>query len=160
MRPRLSVIEWTCRRQKERPPRRSRSPRSKLRRRPVLALVLLLALLLAVPLLAPQVESLRRRVGCVHLAHHLLDGHDLTGRADEVTGGPGYPNLWFGPGFPLPFVALHLPLSVIRLLGPVLVFLATLLLFRLLRVYVSPRQAVARSRPGPNYSRVLRSTSG
>jgi hypothetical protein len=145
------------------PPRRSRSPRSKLRRRPVLALVLLLALLLAVPLLAPRVESLRRRVGCVHLAHHLLDGHDLTGRADEVTGGPGYPNLWFGPGFPLrlvPFVALHLPLSVIRLLGPVLFFLATLLLLRLLRVYFSPRQAVARSRPGPNYSRVLRSTTG
>ena len=48
-------------------------------------------------------------------------------------------------GFPLlivPFVALGLPLALIRLLGPVLVFLATLLFFRLLRLYVSPRQAV------------------
>ena len=70
-----------------------------LRRRPMLALVPLLPLLLAVPLLGPYLDPnlYGDESGYVRLAHHLLDGHYLTGRDDEVTEGPGYPNLWFGP---------------------------------------------------------------
>jgi 4-amino-4-deoxy-L-arabinose transferase-like glycosyltransferase len=117
-----------------------------LARRPSLILLPLLPLLLAVPYVAPWISPTLYgdESGYLRLAENIVHGHYLTGRNDEVTGGSQYPNLWFGPGLPLvmvPFVAVHLPLSVIRLLGPVFLFLAAVLFFRLLRLYVSTRAA-------------------
>lgn len=116
-------------------------------RRPSLILLGLLPLLVAVPYAGPALNpNLTGDEGAyLDLAHNLLHGHYLTGRDSAVTGGPLYPNLWFGPGFPLvlaPLVALHLPVTVIRLLGPALVFAAVVVFHRLLRLYVSPRAAL------------------
>jgi 4-amino-4-deoxy-L-arabinose transferase-like glycosyltransferase len=116
-------------------------------RRPSLILVSLLPLLLAVPFVGPTVNPTLYgdESGYLRLAENLVHGHYLTGRNDLVTGGPQYPNLWFGPGMPLvltPFVALHVPVSLIRLLGPLFVFLAVIVLFRFLRLYVSPRASL------------------
>jgi 4-amino-4-deoxy-L-arabinose transferase-like glycosyltransferase len=60
---------------------------------------------------------------------------------------PGWqtPDLWYGPGFPAfltPFVALDLPVSVIRLVGPLLLLASVLLLHRLLLRSVPPRAAL------------------
>jgi 4-amino-4-deoxy-L-arabinose transferase-like glycosyltransferase len=116
-------------------------------RRPSLLLVALLPLLVVVPYVGPSLNPnlTGDEGGYLNLAHNLLHGHYLTGRNSEVTGGPEYPNLWFGPGFPLllaPFVALHLPVGVIRLLGPLLVFAAVVVFHRLLQLYVAPRAAL------------------
>ena len=120
--------------------------RQQVARRPWLILLPLLPLLLAVPyvepLLSPRLYG--DESGYLTLAENIVHGHYLTGRNNEVTGGSQYPNLWFGPGLPLvmaPLVAVHLPLAGIRLLGPVFLFLAALLLFKLLRLYVSTRIA-------------------
>jgi hypothetical protein len=116
-------------------------------RRPWLVLTPLLALMLAVPLIGPAINPnlYGDEWGYYRLANNLVHGHYLTGRDDQVAGGNQYPDLWFGPGLPLvlaPFVAFHLPLSLIRLLGPLFLFGATVMFFRLLRLYVSPRAAV------------------
>lgn len=60
---------------------------------------------------------------------------------------PGWktPDLWYGPGFPAllaPFVALGIPVSVLRVLGPLLLLLAVVLFYRLLRRTVSDRVAL------------------
>jgi Dolichyl-phosphate-mannose-protein mannosyltransferase len=120
--------------------------RQQLARRPALILLPLLPLLMAAPYVLPLVDPrlYGDESGYLSLAKNIVHGHYLTGRNDEVTGGSHYPNLWFGPGLPLvmaPFVAIHLPLSVIRLLGPVFLFLAAVLFFKLLRLYVSTRIA-------------------
>ena len=57
---------------------------------------------------------------------------------------PGRLNLWNGPGYPLvlaPFVVLNLPWTLARLLNAVLIYLALLYLFRVLRAYVPARTA-------------------
>lgn len=117
-------------------------------RRPSLLLLVILPFLVVVPFAGPAVNpNLTGDEGAyLDLAHKLLHGHYLTGRDSEVTGGPSYPNLWFGPGFPLvlvPLVALHLPVTVIRLLGPLLLFAAVVVFHRLLRLYVPQRVALA-----------------
>src|SRR5207248_7142578 len=99
--------------------------------RPYLVLLPLLPMFLAVPFVGPAINPTLYgdEAGYLHLAQNLVHGHYLTGRNNEITGGPQYPNLWFGPGLPLvlaPFVALHIPVSLIRLLGPVFLFLAVL----------------------------------
>lgn len=54
--------------------------------------------------------------------------------------------LWHGPALPLllvPLVAVHLPLTIIRILvGPVLQFAAVLVFHRLVRTYLAPRAAL------------------
>jgi 4-amino-4-deoxy-L-arabinose transferase-like glycosyltransferase len=60
---------------------------------------------------------------------------------------PGWktPDLWYGPGYPAllaPLVAVGLPVSVIRLLGPVLLLLAVVLFYRLLARTVGTRGAL------------------
>jgi hypothetical protein len=107
-------------------------------------------LLLAVPLAGPSIDPniWGDEQGYLGLAHHLVHGEYLTGRDDLVIGWPRVPNLWFGPGLPIvltPFVALHFPVMVIRLLGSLFVFAAALLLFRLLRQYASTQAALAGS---------------
>jgi hypothetical protein len=55
---------------------------------------------------------------------------------------PDEPDLWFGPGLPLtltPLVALDLPLDVIRLTGPLFLFVAVLVFYGLLRLRMSHR---------------------
>jgi 4-amino-4-deoxy-L-arabinose transferase-like glycosyltransferase len=55
-------------------------------------------------------------------------------------------DLWYGPGFPAflaPLVALDLPVSVIRLVGPLLLLASVLLFHRLLLRAVPPRAALA-----------------
>ncbi len=54
--------------------------------------------------------------------------------------------LWHGPGLPLllaPLVALHVPLTVTRLIGPLALFGAVVLLHRTLRRETTPRVALA-----------------
>jgi energy-converting hydrogenase Eha subunit A len=120
-------------------------------RRPYLVLLPLLPLLLAIPLVGPSINPnplLGDEPGYLRLADNLVHGHYLTGRDDLVTGWPRQPNLWFGPGLPVvltPFVALHVPVTVIRLLGPLFVFGAMLVLFQLLRLYASTRASLAGS---------------
>jgi 4-amino-4-deoxy-L-arabinose transferase-like glycosyltransferase len=106
--------------------------------------------MLAVPLVGPSINPnlWGDESGYLRLAENIVHGHYLTGRDDAVTGGPGYPNLWFGPGLPLvltPFVALDVPVELIRLLGPLFVFAVVLVFFRLLRLYVSQSLALAGS---------------
>jgi hypothetical protein len=115
--------------------------------RPWLVLVPLLLLMVAVPYLGPRINPnlTGDESGYLRLADNIVHGHYLTGRNDEVSGSHGYPNLWFGPGLPLalaPFVAADLPVSVIRMLGPLFLFGACLLFYRFLRLYVSPRAAL------------------
>jgi 4-amino-4-deoxy-L-arabinose transferase-like glycosyltransferase len=53
--------------------------------------------------------------------------------------------LWHGPGLPAllaPLAALHLPLVLMRLVGPLLLFGAVLAFERLLRLWVSPTRAL------------------
>jgi hypothetical protein len=113
----------------------------------VLALLPFLALFLVIPLLAPYNDNLfDDQGGYVGLAKYLVHGHYLSGRDNLVSGGPDYPNLWFGPGLPVilvPFVAAHVPIDVVRLLGPVLLFAAVVAFLHLLRLFVSPRAALA-----------------
>ena len=73
----------------------------------------------------------------VRFAHHLAHGY-YTHRSA--------PDLWFGPGLPLllaPFALVGAPLEAMRLLGPVLLLLAVLLFYELLRLRVAPRVALA-----------------
>lgn len=54
--------------------------------------------------------------------------------------------LWHGPGFPIllaPLIAMHLPLDLLRLTGPVFLYGALVIVFRLIRLYTSRRLALA-----------------
>jgi hypothetical protein len=82
----------------------------------------------------------------VQLAHNLAHGSYRTGSGDGALDMclPGWhtPDLWYGPGFPAllaPFVSVGLPLSVLRLLGPMLLFVSVLFFHQLLRESVGPR---------------------
>jgi 4-amino-4-deoxy-L-arabinose transferase-like glycosyltransferase len=73
----------------------------------------------------------------VRFAHNLADGY-YTHRSA--------PDLWFGPGLPLllaPLAFVHAPLGAMRLLGPLLLLLAVILFYELLRLRVAPRVALA-----------------
>jgi len=115
--------------------------------RPLLALAPFAVVYLAIPFLAPANANLYDdEAGYLGLARLLTHGDFLTGRDNLVTGGPAYPNLWFGPGLPLvltPFVALHVPVEVIRLLGPLFLFAAVVALFFLLRLFTGRGPALA-----------------
>ena len=57
----------------------------------------------------------------------------------------GYQFLWSGPGYPiilLPFVALGSPLWPMKLLNALLLYTSVVTLLHLLRLYVSPKQAL------------------
>jgi len=83
------------------------------------------------------------------LARNIVDGHYRDGSLDGPLNMcfPGWrtPDLWYGPGFPAflaPFVALHVPVSVMRVLGPLLLLASVLLFYRLLLLRVSERWAL------------------
>ena len=73
-------------------------------------------------------------------AHRILQGrYAVAGTMD------GTKFLWHGPGLPAllaPLVALGVPLSGLRLTSPLLMFLAAVLFYRLLRLRLSPRGAL------------------
>jgi hypothetical protein len=75
--------------------------------------------------------------GYLELARNLVDGHYATGRPDALLDDdPSYPDLWFGPGLPLALagpVAIGMPVEVLRLTGPLFLFLAVVLFYSLLR---------------------------
>jgi len=79
----------------------------------------------------------------VTLAHRLNDGFYVTGdQGALLDADPTSPDLWFGPGLPAllaPLVALDLPVSVLRLTGPLLLFGAVLVFFLLARERWGPR---------------------
>jgi hypothetical protein len=120
------------------------------RRRPYLLLLALLPLLVAMPLVGPSINPnlWGDEQAYIGLARNLVDGHYLTGRDDLILGWPSVPNLWFGPGLPIvltPLAAIDAPVEVMRLAGPLFLFAAALLLYALLRQYVSARVALAGS---------------
>lgn len=91
----------------------------------------------ALVLLAPA-GSIERSDEPVFLgyAHRIVHGHYAARDGVDVH------FLWYGPGLPgllAPFVAIGLPLKLIRLLGPLLLVLGVFLLNRLLSRYVSER---------------------
>src|SRR5712675_503220 len=82
------------------------------------------------------------------LARNITHGFYRNGSSDGPLNMcfPGWqtPDLWYGPGFPsllAPLVALGLPVSVIRLVGPVLLIVAVFLFYQLLLLTVRPRSA-------------------
>jgi 4-amino-4-deoxy-L-arabinose transferase-like glycosyltransferase len=61
---------------------------------------------------------------------------------------PDHLNLWFGPGYPIilaPFVAMHLPLILAKLLNAALLFLGLLYFHRTVCLYTEPRVAYVAS---------------
>lgn len=73
-------------------------------------------------------------------AGRLVDGHYAVKSAMN-----GTEFLWHGPGLPAllgPFVQLRIPLTDIRLLGPLLLFASTLAFYRLLRIRLPRRAAL------------------
>jgi hypothetical protein len=82
------------------------------------------------------------------LARNITHGHYRDASPDGPLNMcfPGWqtPDLWYGPGFPAflaPLVALDLPVSVIRLVGPLLLLASVFLFYRLLLLTVSRRDA-------------------
>jgi hypothetical protein len=80
----------------------------------------------------------------------VLDEGRYWGFAENLLNGhfhykEGYQFLWSGPGYPLllmPFVAFDTPLWVLKLVNAGLLFSSVVLFSKLLRLYVSPRQAL------------------
>lgn len=121
-----------------------RSPASRgqavLHRFPTLLLLPLLAVYL-VPafLVAPRLVG--DELSFVRFAHNLLHGYYATGQSK-----PGWNSLPKGPGLPLllaPFVALHLPVLVLRcVVGSLPLFLAVVGFFKLANIYLRRNAAL------------------
>lgn len=109
--------------------------------------LLLLAILVTDAVAFPKHPS--DESGYLTLAHNLTHGQ-YTGLgwrpANPIPSpDPENPDLWFGPGLPVaiaPLVAIGAPLQVIRLSGPLFLFAAALLFFRLLRLHLPRRLAL------------------
>jgi len=105
----------------------------------------LLAVLVVVTYMLPPRED--DEAGYIELARNLADGFYATGRPDALLDAdPSYPDLWFGPGFPLLLVgpvAAGIPLELVRLTGPLLLFAALLVFHALVRRTLAPRLALA-----------------
>src|SRR6185437_8151822 len=104
----------------------------------------ILLFLVVVTLVFPDRQD--DEAGYLELARNLTHGHYAAGRPDALLDAdPSYPDLWFGPGLPLVLVvpvALGLPLGLIRLLGPLELFLALLVFFHLVARYTNRRAAL------------------
>jgi 4-amino-4-deoxy-L-arabinose transferase-like glycosyltransferase len=107
-------------------------------RRPLIALVPLLVLFVCVTVAIWAAGVRTSDEGSyVAIAENLTEG-----RYSD----PNKPNLWFGPGLPsvlAPLVVLDAPLAVLRLTGPLFLFLAAVFFYRLLDRYVSRGAALA-----------------
>lgn len=119
-------------------------------RRGPLILAPLLGVYIAAMLLLPTGEGWSGDEGVyVGLARNITHGFYRDGSPDGPLNMcfPGWktPDLWYGPGFPAllaPFVGLGVPLSVLRVLGPLLLLLAVVLFYLLLRSTLSERAAL------------------
>jgi hypothetical protein len=111
---------------------------------PLVLLLPLLALLVVVALVFPDRQD--DEAGYLELARNVTHGHYVTGRPDALLDAdPSYPDLWFGPGLPLALtgpVAADLPLTLIRLVGPLFLFLALIVFYALLRRHLRPTHAL------------------
>jgi hypothetical protein len=132
------------------PPRARRAVTlTRLATHPVLLLLPLLLLYVGVAVTAaPGSQPVNDEIDYTGFAANLVHGDYAYGGDSEATAGPWArePNLWFGPGLPAtlaPLVALQVPLAVIRLTGPLFLFLALLVFYRLLRMYAPPRWSLA-----------------
>lgn len=107
--------------------------------RPVLILCPLLFLYLAIVLLTPpSATPFRDEAEYLDFAKNLTQGYYSPTTASDV-------DLWFGPGLPIvlaPLVALGASLTVLRLVGPLLLFFMVVMFYRLLRLYTRPRVAL------------------
>ena len=118
-------------------------------RRPLLALGSLLGIYVAAMLVLPTAEGWAGdEPAYLELARNITQGHYRDGSPDGPLNMcfPGWqtPDLWYGPGYPAflaPFAAMGLPVSVIRLVGPMLLVASVLLFYRLLLETVSRRAA-------------------
>jgi 4-amino-4-deoxy-L-arabinose transferase-like glycosyltransferase len=112
---------------------------------PVILLLPLLAFLVLVSVAFPDRQD--DEAGYLELARNLTHGHYATGRPDALLDAdPAYPDLWFGPGLPLALagpVAAGVPLDLLRLSGPLFLFLALVLFFLLTRRSMSTTAALA-----------------
>lgn len=110
-------------------------------RRDLLALAPLLLLYLAAWALFPARPD--DEAMYVTLARRLSEGFYATGDQGALLDpDPTSPDLWFGPGLPAllaPLVALDVPLSLLRLTGPLLLFGAVLVFHLLVRERWGPR---------------------
>ena len=111
---------------------------------PALALAPLLVFLVVVSVVFPDRQD--DEAGYLELARNLMHGHYATGRPNALLDAdPSYPDLWFGPGLPLALVgpvAAGLSLTVMRLVGPLFLFAALVVFFKLMRRTVAPGAAL------------------
>ncbi len=88
----------------------------------------------------PKAHDMSDESAFLTYAHNLLHGQ-YAKSSDQELGG----YLWHGPGLPILLVApvaLHLPIQVIRLIGPAALLASGFLLYRILRPYVGWRVAL------------------
>jgi 4-amino-4-deoxy-L-arabinose transferase-like glycosyltransferase len=119
-------------------------------RRGDLLLVPLLGIFVAAMAFLPSGEGWSGDEGVyLGLARNITHGFYRDGSADGPLNMcfPGWktPDLWYGPGLPgflAPFVAIGLPVSLIRVLGPLLLLASVLLFYRLLLLRTSERWAL------------------
>jgi hypothetical protein len=106
----------------------------------VVQLLPLLGVLLIVSLLTDPGRPNGDEMPILAAAHRLLQGrYAVLGTMDSTK------FLWHGPGLPAllaPLVALGIPLAELRLLSPLLMFVAVLLFYRLLRLRLTHRGAL------------------
>ena len=106
----------------------------------VVQLLPLLGVLLVVSLLMSPGRPNGDEGPILDAAHRLLQGrYAVLGAMDSTQ------FLWHGPGLPAllaPFVALGVPLAELRLTSPLLMFVAALLFYRLLRLRLTRRGAL------------------
>jgi hypothetical protein len=107
---------------------------------PVVRLLPLLGVFLLVSFLTDPGRPNGDEVPILDAAHRLLHGHyAVVGAMDSTK------FLWHGPGLPAllaPLVALGVPLAELRLTSPLLMFAASLLFYRFLRLRLSRRAAL------------------
>ncbi len=100
----------------------------------------LLAVLVLVALISAPAHPTGDEGPLIAAAHRLLHGYYADTHSMD-----GTTYLWHGPGLPAliaPLVVLGTPLSWLRLTSPLLMFIAALLFYRLLRMRLSPRWAL------------------
>lgn len=112
--------------------------------RPLLLLLPFLGLFVLVTFFLPEHED--DESGYLEIARNLVHGDYATGRPNALLDAdPSYPDIWFGPGLPLALVgpvAVHLPLSLLRLTGALFLFIAVIVFFQLARRSMSTKAAL------------------
>lgn len=118
---------------------------AQVRAHPSLLLLPLLVIFVLAALFLPERQN--DESGYLGLARNLLDADYAKGPPDALLDEDlTYPDVWFGPGLPLVLagpVAAGIPLELIRLIGPLVLYAALLVFFQLMRRHVQPKPALA-----------------